>query len=330
MKRTKRWRPNGPDDDLTDQESDSPSESDAIPMERDSIINQPKQSLPMKKTFLQRKLISSRLNSPQQTIQEPPKPAQTRIETSYLDSDVDTQLISSTDTSKNESRSSEEDSPPEIIIPDMSGYSIPTPPVSSDDSDGKISSDSDRFVESVQSKKVDKTLKKLVNDNNSQSSESSESEKEEKVPPPKPAITHKPQAKSVAPKKQQKLVLPLQVQKPNKAKPISPNESESETDDTDEIPLPSGQIKKVIVNKRKTPNYAAKPKYWQTVMQVYEYFNQQIDVPTILTAIHASAGNLLVAVQRLAKDPLDYNHHGDLLLHSQIEASKDQVQKYLS
>lgn len=102
--------------------------------------------------------------------------------------------------------------------------------------------------------------------------------------------------------------------KQNKSKQVSPN---------------SGKQRKIFEFGKVTNLPKEDPDdFYDTIQQIYAYFNNKKSIPLILSVIHQSAGNIYEAIHRLAYNVYEYNEESIDLSYSSICSVSDDLAKY--
>lgn len=68
--------------------------------------------------------------------------------------------------------------------------------------------------------------------------------------------------------------------------------------------------------------------YYETVQNIFSFFNKRKSIPLILTVIHQSAGNLYEAIHRLAQEAYDFDENDYNFHFSSISAPQNDLEEY--
>ncbi|OHS93432.1 hypothetical protein TRFO_11868 [Tritrichomonas foetus] len=69
--------------------------------------------------------------------------------------------------------------------------------------------------------------------------------------------------------------------------------------------------------------------FYQTVTDIFSYFNQKISISSILYAIHISGGDVKKAIHKLKFSPPPPAESNDFTFHK-VSASKEQIESYFT
>lgn len=69
--------------------------------------------------------------------------------------------------------------------------------------------------------------------------------------------------------------------------------------------------------------------YYKTLIMIYEYFNHKVSLAAILNAIHQSAGDVRLALQRLVKNPYHIDETCDFSFQK-LYSNKEKIEQYFN
>lgn len=91
---------------------------------------------------------------------------------------------------------------------------------------------------------------------------------------------------------------------------------------------PKNKIQKIVDHQSNLQDINEDP-YYKTLIMIYDYFNHKVSFLSILNAIHQSAGDVHLALQRLLKNPYHVDETCDFSFQK-LYSNKEKIEQYFN